>query len=306
MISLIYFSCNYNRKSQSTGSLFVRKSITMSSQGSTATNNSNANTGTPNGASNRPIPKPSPFKRGLTFESAKKKARTTQTLFIKHVQPQVNENDITAGVHGILIGSATYAERLMTAPLYNRNLREHVAFLDTVQPVGRVFSLINPDGTKMMKGSYQHKAICILFPRESVADMNEQAIRDFVNETIGPAIALLPDYTATDPPKVEDGAAGYTRHDTWNQCINDEDIRSFINIEMRGDNYVTAGAFMRASQENLYSFYAVGEIDDATRARYELTVNHMNHADAVNLGLIVDNNDVIEVVNDDNAGAQNE
>jgi len=168
--------------------------------------------------------------------------------------PQVNENDPTAGVHGILIGSPSYAERLMIAPLYSRTLPEHVVFLDTVQPVGRVFSLINPDGTKMMKGDYQYKAICILFPPESVADMTEQIIRDFVNETVGPAIALLPGYTATDPPKVEEGNAGYSRYDTWNMCINDEDIHSFINIEMRGDNYPTAGAFMRASMENLYSF----------------------------------------------------
>jgi hypothetical protein len=280
----------------------------MSSQGSSATNAS-SNNGTPNSTTNRPAPKPSPFKRGLTFESAKKKARTTQSLFIKHVQPQVNEDDPTAGIHGILIGSPTYAERLMTAPLYSRTLPEHVAFLDTILPVGRVFSLINPDGTKMMKGSYQHKAICVLIPKESVADMTEQVIRDFVNDTVGPAIALLPGYTATDPPKVEDGAAGYSRYETWRMCINCEDIRSFINIDLRGDSYLTAGAFMRASKENLYSFYAIGEIDEATRARYELTVNHLEHADAVNLGLVVpnvENNGAVieEVVDDNNAGAQ--
>lgn len=256
----------------------------MSSQGTDSTSSVG---GTPSG--DQPVrrtPKPSPFKRGLTFnDRATKKGKVAQKLFIIHVQPRVNDNDVTAGVHGFLIGSKQYCERLMVTPLYNRTLRENEQFLNTIQPIGRVFSLINPDGTKMMKGDYQCKAIGILIPQEMVEDMDRAAIIAFVNDTVGPSIALLPGYTATDAPTVDEGPDGYTLFHTWNKCIDDEDIRSFINIELRGDNYNNAGEFMRASTENLYSMYAVGEITNATRARYELTAIHMNHIDSVNLGL---------------------
>ena len=257
----------------------------MSSQGTDTTNSVH---GTPNGdPPQRPMPKPSPFKRGLNFnERSAKKGKVAQKLFIIHVQPQVNDGDATAGVHGFLVGSKQYCERLMIAPLYNRTLPENENFLNTIQPMGRVFSLINPNGTPMMKGDYQCKAIGILIPQDMVATMDQAAITAFVNDTIGPSIALLPGYTATDPPTVDEGPDGYTVFHTWNKCINDEDIRSMINIELRGEDYGSAGEYMRASIEHLYSLYGIGEISNATRLRYELTAIHMDHVDAVNLGLI--------------------
>ena len=85
----------------------------MSSQGSETT--ATTVTGTPNGdPPQRPIPKPSPFKRGLNFnERSTKKGKVAQKLFIIHVQPQVRDDDPTAGVHGFLVGSKQYCERLM-------------------------------------------------------------------------------------------------------------------------------------------------------------------------------------------------
>ena len=259
----------------------------------------------PGGAASRK-PEDSPFKRELKYgknASAKKKAKTSKQAVLKilHIKPNVNDDHPENGVHGFIICCNGYTERLFTQPLYNRNDADNETFLETVNPIGRVFTLTNRDGTPMQNSNgYQMRGIGIEIPTDAVLETTEQVIRDFINNTFIPALVQLPSMIPGREPVLGDGIEGYEQFSVWSEVTTDQDIRTFIAIELLTGGLRNAQEWMRASRENLYSMYPLGALTNQVRVMYGLAGHHMANVDATRLGLVIQLHNGVDNQNNDN------
>jgi hypothetical protein len=238
---------------------------------------------------------PSPFSKGVSdkFDPNKKKKKTAPLCRIHHVQPQVNERDQTAGFHGFAITIDGYAERPVTATLYNRTDATSVEFLNNLAPIPRVLRMQNMDGTPMNNSAgYQMRALGFSIPQDMVASVDEASLRTFVETVFIPAVVLLPDVETT--PIMDPNPTGYTVYRTWSDIIGVQDIRAVIQTEIiTGTAFANPNQWMHDSQENVYSMFPLGGITAEVARTFQLTALHVAAADHGIFGVqpADDNND---------------
>lgn len=237
----------------------------------------------------KPI-KPSPFGKRSADRYGKKGAKKAKKgggeIKVIHAKVTPNPDEPTAGTHGFVVMCDGYAEKLMTDPMYERTSASNLAFLQAVNPEPRVVQVFNPDGTKKMRSNgYQHRGLVIMIPTENVATTDRDAIVEWINQYLIPAIRAHPNCRDDGAPVMSEDDDAYTVVEAWNDVLSDEDIRALINISWK-EEVNTPILWMKASQNNLYSMYHRGRLTEAIKDRYLLVARDMDRIDAINLGLI--------------------
>jgi hypothetical protein len=184
------------------------------------------------------------------------------------------------GIFGIIIDAYGYVERVMTDPLYKRKRDINAIFIELIDCIPFVFTLVELDSDPkchlMNANNYPKKAIVVL------GDLTEEEIINYFEDTLIPAIVGLGQLKENSYP-IRSPEGFYRETSTWSDVLMDDQVEDLFKWAfVNGDDkpFGQLEDFLKEDQAHLYSGWKEGQVPISVIRDYSLRDDHLRQGDA--------------------------